>query len=183
MKGTWSLRLQYTFAILSDQGPQKYSKAFQAPPPRRQTFASFTAQAKIPFRGFFLRDLFWFIKIEVLLWRSERDLNPRPSAWQADALTSWATTAYTWYVLLYTIKPHSQVCLWKESTSTRSAHLCNFLGIWFLENITKLFDSFLQVELSTCSVCLIIHLCLWKESNLRPWAYESHALTDWATQT
>ena len=29
-----------------------------------------------------------------LYMRSWRDLNPQPLAWQASALTSWATTAY-----------------------------------------------------------------------------------------
>ena len=31
-----------------------------------------------------------------MIWRGGRDSNPRPSAWQADTLNNWATTAFLW---------------------------------------------------------------------------------------
>ena len=92
------------------------------------------------------------------IWRGGRGSNPRPSAWQADTLTNWATTAQSLFST--TMKGETW---WVMTESNRRHSACK--------------ADALPTELITLN-------CIWRGgrgSNPRPSAWQADTLTNWAT--
>ena len=83
----------------------------------------------------------------VFKWREWRGSNPRPSAWQADALTSWATP------------PKKYVCIFIRFYFKLQALFCIFLIFFIIHLFLSLFYIFIS-KILLVPRSLIFQICI-----------------------